>query len=59
MFAKNHFGSHTRDAASHLHSGLIAPLEMEQGIDRPGYGLYRVQVDLMSHSLLGKKALFS
>jgi len=57
MFAKNHFGSHTRDAASHLHSGLIAPLEMEQGIDRPGYELYRVQVDLMTHSLLGKKNL--
>jgi hypothetical protein len=57
MFAKNNFGSHTRDAASHLHNGLIAPQEMENGIDRPGYGLYRVQVDMMSHSLLGKKNL--
>ena len=57
MFAKNHFGSHTRDDASHLHNGLIAPTEMENGIDRPGYGLYRVQVDLMAHSILGKKNL--
>lgn len=57
MFAKNHFGSQTADDASHLHNGLIAPREMEQGIDRPGYGLYRVQVDLMTHSLLGKKNL--
>ncbi len=58
MFAKNHFGSHTRNSANHLHSGLVAPLEMERGIDRPGYGLYRVQVDFMAHSLLGKKQLF-
>ncbi len=57
MFAKNHFGSHTRDGAAHLHSGLVAPLEMEKGIDRPGYGLYRVQVDFMCHALLGKKNL--
>lgn len=57
MFAKNHFGSHTRNDASHLHNGLVAPTEMEQGIDRPGYGLYRVQVDIMAHSILGKKNL--
>jgi hypothetical protein len=57
MFAKNHFGSQTADDASHLHNGLIAPREMELGITRPGYGLYRVQVDLMTHSLLGKKNL--
>ena len=57
LFAKNHFGSHTADDASHLHNGLIAPREMELGITRPGYGLYRVQVDMMEHSLLGKKNL--
>jgi hypothetical protein len=57
MFAKNHFGSHTAGDASHLHNGLIAPREMELGITRPGYGLYRVQVDIMSHSILGKKNL--
>ena len=57
MFAKNHFGSHTAGDASHLHNGLVAPREMELGVSRAGYGLYRVQVDLMTHSLLGKKNL--
>jgi len=55
MFAKNHFGSHTRDAAKHLHGGLVEignayPL-------RNTYGLYRVQVDIMGHEYLGKKNL--
>jgi hypothetical protein len=56
MFAKNHFGSQTGNDANHLHGGLVAP-----GTDsatRTGYGLYRVQVDLMGHDLLGKKNLF-
>jgi hypothetical protein len=57
MFAKNHFGSQTAGDASHLHKGLVAPREMEIGIERPGYGLYRVQVDLMTSSILGKKNL--
>jgi hypothetical protein len=55
-FAKNHFGSHTRDDARHLHGGLVAP--EENNPRRQGYGLYRVQVDLMGHSLLGQKNLF-
>ncbi|MBK7106263.1 MAG: DUF362 domain-containing protein [Ignavibacteriae bacterium] len=56
MFAKNHFGSHTRDGANHLHNGLMLP--GETGLTaRPGYGLYRVQVDLMGHEILGKKNL--
>jgi len=61
MFAKNNFGSQTRADASHLHNGLVAPAEMPlnapQDAPRAGYGLYRVQVDLMSHSMLGKKNL--
>ncbi|MGD0338363.1 MAG: FlgD immunoglobulin-like domain containing protein [Bacteroidota bacterium] len=57
MFAKNHFGSQTRGDASHLHNGLLAPHEMERGTPRTGYGLYRIQVDIMSHSLEGKKNL--
>jgi sugar lactone lactonase YvrE len=57
MFAKNHFGSQTRGDASHLHNGLVAPTEMPN-VSRGGYGLYRVQVDIMGHSLLGKKNLF-
>jgi hypothetical protein len=59
MFAKNHFGSNTRGGASHLHNGLVWPEEMVAGRPaREGYGLYRVQVDLLGHELLGKKNLF-
>jgi hypothetical protein len=59
MFAKNHFGSHTQNDAKHLHMGLVAPDEMGTipANERHEYGLYRVQVDIMSHSLLGKKNL--
>ncbi|MFO7447378.1 MAG: DUF362 domain-containing protein [Ignavibacteriaceae bacterium] len=60
MFAKNHFGSHTRADASHLHNGLIDPQETpnKPGVSRTEYGMYRVQVDLMGHKLLGGKTLF-
>ena len=54
-FAKNHFGSQTRADASHLHNGLVSPPSPDSL--RYGYGLYRVQVDLMSHHLLGGKNL--
>jgi len=57
MFAKNHFGSQTRSDAMHLHMGLPCPIQMENDTSRQGYGLYRVQVDLMTHSLLRKKNL--
>jgi hypothetical protein len=56
MFAKNHFGSQTRDGANHLHNGLMKPGETGLA-SRPGYGLYRTQVDLMGHQILGKKNL--
>lgn len=56
MFAKNHFGSHTRGDASHLHNGLVAPTAMPDA-SRGAYGLYRVQVDIMGHSLLGRRNL--
>ena len=57
MFAKNHFGSITRDGASHLHKGLVATVD--RGVQtRPGYALYRVQVDLMGHKFLSGKNLF-
>lgn len=56
-FAKNHFGSHTREDASHLHNGLIAPTENLDFVSRAGYGLYRVQVDIMGHEILGQKNL--
>ncbi|MFO7369736.1 MAG: DUF362 domain-containing protein [Bacteroidales bacterium] len=60
MFAKNHFGSHTRADASHLHNGLVDPEETpnKPGVSRTDYGMYRVQVDIMGHPLLGGKTLF-
>ncbi|MBN2010584.1 DUF362 domain-containing protein [candidate division KSB1 bacterium] len=57
MFAKNHFGSHCREDAKHLHNGLVNPDESNPATFRFGYGLYRVQVDLMGHQLLGGKNL--
>jgi len=55
LCAKNHFGSQARESASHLHKGLI-------GVDndapyRTEYGMYRVQVDMMGHELLGGNTL--
>ncbi len=40
--AKNHFGSHVREMAAHLHMGLVKP---GGDITRYGYGQYRVLVD--------------
>ncbi len=51
LCAKNHFGSHCREDASHLHQGLVSPDGASQS--RAGMGLYRVQVDLMGHKFLG------
>ena len=56
MFAKNNFGSQTQVDASHLHNGLVAPNEWPN-VTRGAYGLYRVQVNIMGHSMLGKKNL--
>ena len=57
LCAKNHFGSHCRDAADHLHEGLVSPDEVSQS--RTGMGLYRVQVDLMGHKFLGGNTLLN
>jgi hypothetical protein len=51
LTAKNHFGSHSRDAASHLHTGLVSS-ENDQPY-RTGYGMYRVLTDVMGHEKLG------
>ena len=51
LTTKNHFGSHTRNSAEHLHPGLIAP-ENDQPI-RTDYGMYRVLIDIMGHEKLG------
>ncbi len=54
LAAKNHFGSFTREWAMHLHKGLF---DNADDPVRLGYGLYRVQVDIMMHKLLGGKNL--
>lgn len=54
-FAKNHFGSNTREDAKHLHMGLVAPDQVDPV--RAGYGLYRVVTDIMGHEILGGKNL--
>ena len=51
---KIHFGSNLRGSATHLHGGLVSPDKVST---RTGYGLYRVQVDLMGHKDLGQKTL--
>lgn len=55
LAAKNHFGSFTRTWAMHLHSGLMAD---DDDPYRLGYGLYRIQTDIMEHNLLSGKNLF-
>jgi len=55
LAAKNHFGSFTRTWAVHLHAGLMAN---DDDPYRLGYGLYRVQTDIMEHKLLSGKNLF-
>jgi|GEM_PF-158603 len=51
LSAKNHFGTHTRKSAEHLHAGLT-PTDGGTG-GRNEYGHYRVQVDLMAHEKIG------
>ncbi len=53
LSAKNHFGSHTQDNAEHLHNGLVSEPPHNDQPTRIGYGLYRVQVDIMEHKFLG------
>jgi hypothetical protein len=43
-----------RSAATHLHNGLVAPTATEF---RPGYGIYRVLVDMLGHKDLGGKTV--
>jgi hypothetical protein len=57
LSAKNHFGSHTRGGAGHLHEGLVAP--GDDGVPtRTELGMYRVQVDLMGHKMIGRNTIF-
>jgi hypothetical protein len=51
LTAKNHFGTQTRSGADHLHKGLVAPDGATP--TRTQMHMYRVQVDLMGHPMLG------
>ncbi|MCU0409328.1 MAG: DUF362 domain-containing protein [Bacteroidales bacterium] len=52
LCAKNHFGTHVRPRAAHLHPGLNTEPA------RKGYGHYRVLVDIMGNKHTGDKNLF-
>jgi hypothetical protein len=52
LCAKNHFGTHVRPRAAHLHPGL------NTDSSRKGYGYYRVLVDIMGNRYTGEKNLF-
>lgn len=52
LCAKNHFGTHIRPRAAHLHPGLNTESS------RKGYGHYRVLVDIMGNRYTGEKNLF-
>jgi hypothetical protein len=56
LSAKNHFGSQSRDGASHLHYSLIAAYK--KGVpSNTGYHKYRVLVDIMGSKYLGKNTM--
>jgi hypothetical protein len=62
LTSKNHFGSHARRSASHLHYALVAPLWEESPrqvgkASNGGYGKYRVLVDLMGSRYLGQNTM--
>jgi hypothetical protein len=60
MFAKNHLGSQIPGPggnADQLHMGLVRPYGVSDTTLRSNYGMYRVQVDLMTHKLLSGKNL--
>jgi hypothetical protein len=56
LTAKNHFGSHTRRGASHLHYSLVSPVTTGSPTNG-GYHKYRGLVDLMGSKYLGQNTL--
>ncbi len=56
LCAKNHFGSHTRSGADHLHPSLVCPAA-DGSPSNSGYKKYRVQVDLMGNKYLGRNTM--
>jgi hypothetical protein len=53
FFEKNHFGTHTRTSAAHMHKGIVKGTKEL----RPEYRMYRVFVDIMAYEHLGGKNL--
>lgn len=53
FFEKNHFGTHTRESAAHMHKGIVKGTKEL----RSEYRMYRVFVDIMSYEHLGGKNL--
>lgn len=56
LTAKNHFGSHARKSAFHLHYSLISPISLGHPTNN-GYKKYRVQVDIMGSKYLGENTV--
>ena len=56
LCAKNHFGSHTRGSAEHLHPSLVCPTANGDPANA-GYKKYRVQVDIMGNICLGRNTM--
>jgi hypothetical protein len=56
LCAKNHFGSHTRSSAGHIHPSLLCPVA-DGDPSNAGYKKYRVQVDLMGNIFLGRNTM--
>lgn len=54
--AKNHFGSHCRGDAEHLHRSLPSP-DQDGDYSNGGMGNYRCLVDLLGHEHLGGKTM--
>ena len=56
LTAKNHFGSHGRQSAFHLHYSLISPVSLGKPSNN-GYRKYRVFVDIMGSKYLGQNTM--
>jgi len=56
LCAKNHFGSHTRSSAEHLHPSLVCPVANGDPTNA-GYKKYRVQTDIMGNMSLGRNTM--
>jgi len=55
LAAKNNWGSITRINAWHLHDGLVSKANDEPY--RTNYGMYRAQIDMMEHKMIGLKTM--